>query len=150
MFEDDELNNSMFNDETNNENNGNNENNELTNLMKNMKSKCNFCNKEVKMFPAQSVNGELKFCDLVCAKLYYDNNKHFNFDARKYNNYYNENELSKKAKEIYDKCRFVLFEQLPIYQPLPNDPAFNNPELMRKIYNKILTPVLFKSIGAYE
>lgn len=141
MFEDDELNNGFS---------GFGNNNELTGLMSNMKSKCNFCNKEIKMFAAQSMDGKLKFCDLVCAKLYYDNNEHFTFDSKKYNNYYNENELSKKAKEIYDKCRFVLFEQLPIYQPLQTDPAFNNPELMRKIYNKILTPVLFKSIGAYE
>lgn len=127
-----------------------NETNEFELMNSNMKSKCSFCDKEIKMFPAQSIDGKLKFCDLVCAKLYYDNKERFTFDSKKYNNYYNENELSKKAKEIYDKCRFVLFEQLPVYKPMPGEEVFDNPELMRKIYNKILTPVLFKSIGAYE
>lgn len=114
------------------------------------KNTCSFCHKEIKLFPAQSVDNKLKFCDLICAKLHYDNTEHFTLDIKRYNNYYNEHELSKKATDTYEKCRFVLFEQLPIYQPLPTDEAFNNPELMKKIYSKALTPVLFKAIGAYD
>ena len=115
-----------------------------------MKHTCSFCHKDIKFFPAQSIDGKLNFCDIICAKLYYDNVEQFTLNVKKYNNYYNEGELSKKAKDIYEKCRFVLFEQLPIYKPLPNDSVYNNPELMHKMYNKILSPVLFKSIGAYE
>lgn len=126
MFEDDELNNFTA------------------------KTTCSFCNKEIKMFPAQSMDNKYKFCDLICAKLFYDNKEHFVLDIKRYNNYFNECELSKKAMEIYDKCRFMLFEQLPVYQPLQTDEAFNNPELMKKIYNKVLSPVLFKSIGVYD
>ena len=118
--------------------------------LKDIKSKCNFCKKEIKLFPASSIDGSLKFCDLVCAKLYYDNVQKFTFDVKKYNNYYNEGELNKKAKEVYEKCRFVLFEQLPVFIPSPSDECYNNPELQHKLYNKILSPVLFKSIGAYE
>ena len=114
------------------------------------KNVCSFCHKTIKMFPAQSIDSKYKFCDLICAKLFFDNNEHFTLDIKRYNNYYNEHEISKKATDIYERCRYLLFEQLPIYQPLQNDLAFNNPELMKKIYNKVLNPVLFKHIGACE
>lgn len=129
MFEDDEL--SAFNNTT-------------------LKHTCSFCNKEIKLCPCSDINNKLKFCDLICAKLYYDNVEHFTIDIKRYNNYYNECQLSKKARDVFERCRWLVFEQLPIYQPSQSDPAFNNPKLMRKVYNKTLSPVLFKSIGAYE
>lgn len=129
MFEDDEL--SSFNDT-------------------NLNHTCCFCGKDIKFFPASSTDGKLRFCDVICAKLYYDNVERFTFDVKKYNNYFNEGELSKKAKEVFERCRFVIFEQLPVFRPLKGEEAYNNPELMYKMYNKILSPVLFKSIGAYE
>ena len=127
-----------------------NDNDDFGFSISNLKKTCSFCGKDIKFFPAQSVDGKLKFCDVICAKLYYDNIDKFTFDVKKYNNYFNEGELSKKAREIYDKCRFVIFEQLPVFKPEPNDPILKEPELMHKAYNKILSPVLFKSIGAYE
>lgn len=127
MFEDDEL--------------------QLNNIMNN---KCEFCNKVIKQLPASSTDGKLKFCDIICAKLYYDNFGKFTFDIKKYNTYYNEGQLDKKAKEIFERCRFLMFEQLPIYKPLDDDPIIDDPKMMKKIYNKILSPILFKSIGAYE
>lgn len=111
---------------------------------------CSFCGKEINMFPASSSDGKFKFCDLICAKLFYDNNEKFVLDIKRYNNYFNEGQLSDKASRIYEQCRFMMFEQLPVYVPVQTDPAFNNPHLMKKVYNSVLSPVLFKSIGAYE
>ena len=115
-----------------------------------MTKHCDFCKKKIKLMPVQDTSNTLNFCDIICAKLYYDNVKHFNINIKQYNNYYNEDDLNKKAKDIYSRCRNVIFEQLPVYKPTETDDAFNNPELMHKKYNKILSPVLFKSIGAYE
>ena len=109
-----------------------------------MNTTCSFCGKCIKEFPASSVDGKWKFCDLICAKLFYDNKEHFVIDIKRYNNYYNEGQLSKKASDIFERCGDIVFEQLPIYKPLETDPAFNDPRLMRKIYNKILAPGLFK------
>ena len=116
----------------------------------NITNKCEFCSKTIKQLPASSIDGKLKFCDILCAKLYCDNFGKFVFDIKKYNTYYNEGQLDKKAKEIFERCRFLMFEQLPIYKPLSDDPIIDDPKMMKKIYSKILSPVLFKSIGAYE
>ena len=115
-----------------------------------MKNTCSFCGKDIKMLPAQSVDGELKFCDLICAKLYYDNIGHFKFDVKRYNDYYNEESLSKKAYDIYDKYRFIMFEQLPVYKPSPGDPTYGNLELMKKVYDKDVMSVVIKMIRACE
>ena len=114
------------------------------------KSCCSFCGHEIEQFPASSIDNKFKFCDLICAKLYYDNNERFTFDVKRYNNYYNEGQLSEQAKELYERCRFILFEQLPVYKPTDSDPAKGDPNLMRKVYDKVLSPVLFEAIGAYE
>lgn len=105
---------------------------------------CSFCCKVVKDFPAMSTDGRFKFCDLICAKLFYDNNERYTIDIKRYNNYYNEGQLSKKASDIFERCNDIVFEQLPIFRPVETDAAYNNPKLMRKIYNKILTPGLFR------
>ena len=104
-----------------------------------LNDKCSFCGKVIKMFPASNSDNTLKFCDLICAKLYYDNVQHFLFDVKRYNNYYNEYQLSDKAREVFDRCRFVMFEQLPVYRPLKTDETYNDPKLMKKIYDKILS-----------
>ena len=109
-----------------------------------MNTTCSFCGKHIKDFPASSIDGRLKFCDLICAKLFYDNNEHFTLDIKKYNNYYNEGQLSKKARDIFERCNGIVFEQLPIYKPVETDPTHGDAKLMRKIYNKTLTPGLFK------
>ena len=104
---------------------------------------CSFCGKKIKFMPLSSVDKKLKFCDLVCAKLYYDNKEHFAINRIEYNNYYINDQLSKKAKEVFGRVGSILFKQLPIYKPLPTDVAYNCPELMKKKYSKILTPSLY-------
>lgn len=109
-----------------------------------LSSHCNFCDKKIKFMPLTSTDKKLKFCDIVCAKLYYDNVKQIEIDRNEYNNYYINEQLSKKAKDIYSKVGGTLFKQLPVYVPSPCDEAFGNPELMKKKYCKILNPVLFR------
>lgn len=107
---------------------------------------CNFCKKKIKFMPLSSIDKKLKFCDVVCAKLYYDNVGKFEINKNEYNNYYNNDQLSKKAKEIYSKVGKIIFQQLPMYVPDGGggDEAYGNPDLMKKKYMKILTPTLFK------
>ena len=107
-------------------------------------SHCDFCKKKIKFMPLTSLDKSLKFCDYVCAKLYYDNVNKFEINKSEYNNYYNNDQISKKAKDIYNKVGKILFKQLPIYVPSTSDEAYGNPELMKKKYMKILTPTLFK------
>ena len=109
-----------------------------------LNSCCSFCNKKIKFMPLSSIDKSLKFCDIICAKLYYDNVGKFEINKTEYNNYYINDQLSKKAKDIYNKVGAIMFKQLPIYSPLINDEAYGNPELMKKKYTKILTPTLLK------
>ena len=121
------------------------EDSEILEFNVSLRASCSFCGKTIKNCPASSVDGKWKFCDLICAKLFYDNHEHFIFDITRYNNYYNDGQLSKKAASVFELCNDVVFEQLPVYKPLPTDASYDNPKLMRKIYGKILTPGLFKS-----
>lgn len=109
-----------------------------------LNSCCSFCKKKIKFMPLSSIDKSLKFCDYVCAKLYYDNVNKFEINKKEYNNYFINDQLSKKAKEIYNKIGGVIFKQLPIYTPTPDDETYDSPELMKKRYLKILTPTLFK------
>ena len=111
------------------------EDNEL--FDKSLNSQCSFCGKDIKLIPIQSLDDTLKFCDIICAKLYYDNVHHFIFNTKLYNNYFVEGQLSKSAAAVYERARYIIFEQLPIYKPLPNEVEFNNPELMYKRYKNI-------------
>ncbi len=106
-----------------------------------LEKSCMYCNKVIKSMPVQDVNEKLRFCDLVCAKLYYDNVDKFTIDINRYNNYFNNGELSRQANDIYSKIRWFMFEQLPQY--ITSDP----PEQAIKTYKSILNPTLFKSIG---
>lgn len=109
-----------------------------------MIQKCDFCKKKIKFMPVHTIDRTLKFCDLICAKLYYDNVKKITINRLEYNNYFINDQLSKSAKEIYNRVGKVLFKQLPIYVQLQTDEAYGSPELMKKKYNKIISPTLFK------
>ena len=116
-----------------------NESNELS-----LSSCCSFCDKKIKFMPLSSLDKSLKFCDIVCAKLYYDNVCKFDINRDEYNNYFNNDQLSKRAKDVYSRVGNVLFKLLPIYIPNETDEAYGDIELMKRKYFKMLSPVLFK------
>ena len=109
-----------------------------------LSSCCSFCNKKIKFMPLSSLDKSLKFCDIICAKLYYDNVCKFDINRDEYNNYFNNDQLSKRAKDIYSRVGNVLFILLPIYKPNETDEAYGDIELMKRKYFKMLSPVLFK------
>ena len=103
--------------------------------------------KEIKQMPAQDTTGSLNFCDVVCAKLYYDNVQRFTFNAKQYNIYFEQGELTKRAADVFGKARWFVFELMPVYIPRPCEIEHNRPDLMIKRYRSILNPTLLKSIG---
>ena len=117
---------------------------ENDNVTLQLTSHCNFCKKKIKFMPVNSLDRTLKFCDIICAKLYYDNVEKFEINRNEYNNYYINDQISKKAKEVYNKVGGVMFKLLPVYAPNEKDEAYGDVELMKRKYFKMLSPVLFK------
>ena len=111
---------------------------------------CSFCGKDIKLMPAQDISNKLDFCDIICAKLYYDNIERFIFNVKQYNTYYEHGGLTKRAMETFGKARWFMFELMPVYVPNPNEPEYNQPELMIRRYRSILNPTLLKSIGVVD
>lgn len=68
---------------------------------------CDWCGDYINDVPSRA--GNLNFCDILCAKLYNDNvNKiDFEFDSI--------NTQTKRLRKIYDLCKNMMFEELPIY-----------------------------------
>lgn len=118
------------------------ENDEIDRI--NLTSICSYCNKKIKLMSLNSLDRSLRFCDIVCAKLYYDNVSQFDINRNEYNDYYINDQLSKRAKELYANVGSVIFKTLPIYKPNEKDEVYGNTELMKRKYFKIITPVLFK------
>ena len=85
------------------------ETNEDTTMIK----RCAFCNKKIKGMPASSIDKSLLFCDIICAKLYYDNIERFTFNRREYNSFYVNEQLSNTANEIFAHVGGIMFELLP-------------------------------------
>ena len=63
---------------------------------------CDFCKKEITWIPLKSE--ELKFCDMVCAKLYNDNVSSIIPDMNEYKQHYLNNLLVPYARKIYETC----------------------------------------------
>ena len=93
------------------------ETNEDTNMIK----RCAFCNKKIKGMPASSIDKSLLFCDIICAKLYYDNIERFTFNRREYNSFYVNDQLSNTANEIFAHVGGIMFELLPYVYIEAND-----------------------------
>lgn len=81
---------------------------------KSLDDKCSFCGESIKLTPVECICNKCKFCDIACAKLYYDNVERVKIDMKKYNMYYSNNQLSPTAKTIYEKMNSVMFDMLPI------------------------------------
>ena len=93
------------------------ETNEDTTMIK----RCAFCNKKIKGMPASSIDKSLLFCDIICAKLYYDNIERFTFNRREYNSFYVNDQLSNTANEIFAHVGGIMFELLPYVYIEAND-----------------------------
>lgn len=57
---------------------------------------------------------KLYFCDLICAKLYDVNVCKLTIDVKTYRKNYLDGMLNNTSNIIYQKCKSVLFTQLPI------------------------------------
>jgi hypothetical protein len=114
-----------------------------------LKLTCNFCGKKSKhacvngleydglnLYDSNNINNSfktLKFCDLICAKLYDTNIHRISINYDEYRKAYNRNELSKNSKIIYEKCKHKLFSQLLIYKIYDNLNDLNDKERRNKI-----------------
>lgn len=113
-----------------------------------MKSKniCAYCRREKKKYcllakPYEgSVYGStkgsehiLKFCDFICAKLFYDNFNRITIDITDYKRAYNQNLLDKKARTIYERVGNNYFAFLPTYKVKDNNWVEHRHKLERLI-----------------
>lgn len=113
--------------------------NEDTSMLKH----CSFCNEEIKGMPASSLDKSLLFCDIVCAKLYYDTIHRFKFNKREYNNFYINDQLTNRASEIYSHLGGIMFELLPYTHIDGNINDINVRRSIKAKYIKGLTPIMF-------
>ena len=88
---------------------------------KSLDSECSFCKESIKLIPVKCLQSKHKFCDIACAKLFYDNIEKIKINIKDYNMYYSNNQLSSKAKNIYEKMDSTIFTMLPIYMINPED-----------------------------
>lgn len=102
---------------------------------KSLGSVCSFCGKAVDLAPVETVDKKCKFCDIVCAKLYYDNVEKIKINVKEYNMHYINNQLSTTAKRIYEKMNSTLFDMLPICMMTMNDDVNE----VKKSYTKMIS-----------
>lgn len=74
---------------------------------------CSFCNQQINLASLDSFDGH-HFCNVVCAKLYYDNIQQIKIDMSNYRNLYKTKQLSKLAIDTYEKLNGTIFYMLPI------------------------------------
>lgn len=101
---------------------------------KSLNSKCSFCGSCIKLTPVECIGQKYKFCDIACAKLFYDNVEKIKVNIKEYNMYYSNNQLSVKAKYIYEKMNSTIFSMLPIYKIQIGD----NKKEAKKRYAKMI------------
>ena len=75
---------------------------------------CAMCHRKIKDCGLYSLNHDLIFCDLVCAKIYSDNINKIDIDFQTYRNNYVSKKFSVSAEKIYQKYKYKFFQQLPI------------------------------------
>lgn len=78
--------------------------------------RCPFCGLNISLMPID-VNG-LKFCDVICAKLFGDEHgwKTYNFDKVNYDKYYKNKLLSSSAVQAYQLLRKIDFVAMPKHE----------------------------------
>lgn len=72
---------------------------------------------------------KLLFCDFLCAKLYNDNCNPISINFKEYRQLYLTNKLDKTAKDVYDRCKNVLFVMLPVYKTQSTNYKLNRQKL---------------------
>lgn len=97
---------------------------------------CSFCGKEIQLSPMKCVNSNYTFCDICCAKLYYDNIDKVVIDYQDYHECYRTNQLSALARRIYESTESCLFEMLPICKVDVDDKNFD-PQMVKNKYLNI-------------
>ena len=102
---------------------------------KSLDSKCSFCGSSIKLAPVECIGNKCKFCDIACAKLYHDNVERIKIKVKEYNACYTNNQLTAKAKRIYEKMNSTLFDMLPICKIELGDDLAE----VKKNYAKMLT-----------
>ena len=75
---------------------------------------CKLCHKTIRDSGLQSINHDLIFCDLICAKIYSDNIDKINIDYDEYRRNFCNNKLSNKSLDVYKKYKGKFFVELPI------------------------------------
>lgn len=78
--------------------------------------KCSFCNDTINDFYVSCLNCDCKFCDIACAKLYYDNVDKVKINLKDYNTHYVNGQLSSTESSIFEKVATTSFYMLPIYK----------------------------------
>lgn len=114
----------------------------LQNDSLNLKTVCAYCGhtKHSAMLPAchyiddyivTSIDpcDKLLFCDFLCAKLYNDNRNPISINFKEYRQMYLTNKLDKTAKDVYDRCKNVLFVMLPVYKTNSTNYKLNRQKL---------------------
>ena len=85
-------------------------------LWKSLNYCCSFCENEIKGCALECIDSNNKFCDLCCAKLYYDNIEPINININLYIKHFRENDLEPLACNIYKRLGNKLFEMMPKYR----------------------------------
>lgn len=83
---------------------------------------CSYCGREIKFSPSigRTDSDTLMFCDILCAKLYNDYVERVDFDFDRFTSDYHKT-TSKLVRKLYEKCRNMMFEELPTYTPYRDD-----------------------------
>lgn len=77
---------------------------------------CSFCHASIELAPVRTFDDKHHFCNIVCAKLYYDNYERIKVDMTNYQRMYSSGQLSSLSKELYDKMNGTMFYMLPVYK----------------------------------
>lgn len=96
--------------------------------------RCSMCQKKISKKPLEGYfeNNILLFCDLICAKLYYDNVEKIIINQKKYRYDYKNNQLGKFASIIYEICINKEFELMPEKKITENERK--NLDIVKKEY----------------
>lgn len=82
-----------------------------TNTFLNDEKRCCFCSRTISLMPFVA-NGN-SFCDVICARLYYDSKTPIFYDKHQYDTYYKNGLLSTLASSTYKLLRSINLAMLP-------------------------------------
>ena len=95
---------------------------------------CAFCGKKISGMSLRSVDHSKNFCNIVCAKLYYDNFENISLDFNEYKQYYCNGLLNNVSKKLYEFTKQTIFQMLPLMKINKDCDKYAS----KKYYKKIL------------